>query len=352
MTNIIDVARRAGVSISTVSRVMSGQAVVAAKTREKVLRAISELDFRPNHMAQGLRLGRTRTVALAIGDIEQHIYLHLFRHVQSALEEAGLDLLLFNLGHRGERFEAVLSRAETLKLSGLLFATSDILDVGKILEFRERVATSDCPVIMLGQNLSEQGICSVWHDDVGASYRATKHLIGLGCRNIAFVGRITGSVVGQSRLAGYSQALRESLGEVAPERVWDAAYRYPAGYAAMEKALNAGVPVDAVFAASDEMALGVMAAAMDRGLGIPEQVSVIGFDNIEWGQHVRPALSTLSRDLPQVAAKVKQLIEDAHAGRPLTESVRIERELILRGSVKTKARRARSTGTGKGEGKR
>lgn len=332
MTTVVDVARRAGVSISTVSRVLSGQAAVAAPTRERVLAAIEALEFRPNPLAQGLRLGRSRAVAFAVGDIEQNVYPTLARVVQGLLEESGYDLMLFNLGHSPERFDAMLARARDLRLSGIVLATSDIIDAERLRAFR--LAEGDCPVVVLGQDLSADGVPSVWHDDTDGAYRATRHLIAIGCRRLGYVGRIAGSAMGGARFEGYRRAVVEAFGALDRDRVWDNTYRYPAGYRAMADAVERGIALDGMITGSDELALGVMAAASDRGIAVPDDLSVVGFGDVEWGAHVRPSLTTLSNDFPLMAERVRALIGDPPAAGAAAPSLRIARRLVLRDSVR------------------
>jgi DNA-binding LacI/PurR family transcriptional regulator len=351
VTTVIDVARRAGVSITTVSRVLSGHDVVAKSTREKVLQAIEELDFQPNRFAQSLRSGRSHTIAFVVGDIEQSVYPVLSKHLQAAVEEMGHELLLFNLGHSPDRFRGFLNRAKALRLSGILIATSDILDIDVIREFQKAQEPSECPLVILGQNLAWAGISSVWHDDTAGAYAATKHLISIGRRMVGYIGRIQGSQMGQARFEGYRLAMSELTGRVDAARVWDCAYRYPAGYSAMSRAMADGIALDGVIAGSDELALGAMAAAIDNGLAVPDDVSIIGFGNVEWGEHVRPSLSTISNDFARLAQEVKTILSQVHQGQPVVGDVKIERQLILRQSVAPSPRGA-STASSNGQSRR
>lgn len=332
MTTVTDVARRAKVSVSTVSRVLSGKNIVAKRTRGKVLKAIEELGFQPNSLAQGLRRGRSNTVGFMVGDIEQTVYPQLSKHLQASLEECGLDLLLFNTNHSTGRFKTMLEHARKLRLSSIIVATSDEIDATILTQFQATEAGRDCPIIVLGQNLTALGVCSVWHDDTAASRMATKHLLSIGCKRIAYVGRIGGSAIGTMRFQGYRQAIEEQWGSVDASLVWDSAYRYPAGYSSMRKIAENNIAVDGVIAGSDELALGVMAAAADLGMAIPSDLNVIGFGNVEWSAHVRPTLSTLSSDFPLMAETVKRIIE---SGNDMVDcGTVIERKLILRNSVR------------------
>lgn len=333
MVTVLDVAKRAGVSPSTVSRVLSEKAIVAPSTKERVLRAVDELGFEPNRFAQGLRSGKNNTVAFVVGDIEQYVYLQLSQHMQNALEPLGLDLLLFNLGHRGDRFQAILNRAKALRLSGVIIATSDPIDMQAIQRFRADIPVEVCPIVVVGQNAVAQDIPSVWHDDDEAAYIATTYLLRKGCARIAYVGRIAGSAVGTMRYEGYCRALRDRGLSPSRDRVFDCAYRYTAGYASGETIAKNQADFDAVMCGSDEMALGVMAALVDSDLRVPDDVSVVGFGDIEWASFTRPALTTLSTDYGYISAQAAEIIRKSSENSQFELGNKIERSLMIRNST-------------------
>lgn len=333
MATVLDVAKRAGVSPSTVSRVLSEKAIVAPETRKKVLRVVSELGYEPNRFAQGLRSGKNSTVAFAVGDIEQYVYLQLSQHIQNELEANALDLLLFNLGHRGDRFEALLRRARALRLSGVVIATPDPIDIEAIKRFRNDLDFATCPIVVIGQDVTGHGIPSVWHDDEDAAYSATKSLLERGCRKIAYVGRIQGSAIGSWRFHGYRRAVEDWGIDVDDGSVFDCAYRYPAGYASGQKIAARRADFDGVMCGSDEMALGVMAACSDAGVNVPDDISVIGFGDIEWASFVRPQLTTVSTDYKGLALCAAEIVVGAGDGQTVALEHEIPRELKVRGST-------------------
>lgn len=329
MATVRDVARRAGVSSATVSRVLSGKANVGADARERVLAAVRDLDFQPNRMAQGLRRGRGNSVALLVGDIEQNVYSALTKHVQTALGEIGLDLMLYNLDHSADRLRAILEAAPSMGLRGVALASTDVIPMATVGPLLRGLKEGGMTVLSIGQRLHREGIPSIVHEERAASRRAVAYLLESGRMPVAYVGRITGSAVGTERYRGYCAAL--AAAGIAPRRelVWDVSYRYAAGYEATTRALAAGVEVRAIQAGSDELALGAMAAIHDRGLRIPDDVAVIGFGNIDWGAHVRPALTTISVHPSTVAAGIVDMLGNKD-GPALTV---IPRSLVRRGSA-------------------
>ncbi|HUA53080.1 MAG TPA: LacI family DNA-binding transcriptional regulator [Candidatus Sulfotelmatobacter sp.] len=334
MVTVVDVAQHAGVSTATVSRVLNGRDPVSPEARSRVLKAVRLLGYRPNSVAQSLRRGHSRTVALLAGDIEQGIYSTLTKHVQAALEDIGLDLLLFNLGHREDRLHHLLAHASSLGLRGVLIAAPHVLSIGRLRPHLATLAENGIPLISVGQRLDRHGIPSLVHDDAAGAARATRHLLDTDRAPIAFLGRIKESAVGRERYRGYRRALAERRIESVPELVWESAdrYRAEAGYAATADALDRGVRPRAVLASSDELALGGMAAALDRGVRIPDDIAFVGFGGIEWSRYVRPALSTIGLDLAAVGAHVAAMFRTLDAGRPIAPLTVVEPALTTRGS--------------------
>ncbi len=335
MVGVLDVARRAQVSPATVSRVLNGTTRVSADTRARVLDAVRTLGYQPNAMAQSLRRGRGRAVALVTGDIEQGIYAAMAKRMETTLEKLGLDLLLFDLGHREDRLRHLLDRSVSLGLRGILLAVPDVLSMKDLLPRLEATAEGGVPVVTVSQRLDSYGIPSIVHDDAGGAEAAVAYLLGRGQEPVAFLGRIRTSAVGGARYQGYRRGL--AAAGMKPDRrlVWDiaAGYRWEAGYNTVRHALESDIKVSSVLAASDELALGGMAAAMDRGLRVPDDIAFIGFGGLDWGRYTRPALTTVGFDVEALAAGVGDIFsgfEEERSAAPLTL---IAPKLIIRGSA-------------------
>ena len=334
MVTVVDVAERAGVSATTVSRVLLGRDIVKPQTRARVLEAVEALGYQPNPMAQGLRMGRGRSVALLVGDIEQSVYSALTKHMQAALESIELDLLLFNLAHREDRMRGLLERAASMRLRGICIATSDVIPIRALRPLLRQLSEHGIAVVAINQRLERYGIPSVSHDDAHGAAKAVRYLIERGRTPIAYLGRISGSAVGQARYQGYRQALAEAGLADDPRLVWETQfrYRYEAGYEKMVAAIDQRIPVGAVFGASDELALGAMAAALDRGRRVPEDVALVGFGGIGWGAHVRPSLTTITGDWAAVAEGVRGIFTAlANGAKPARRSI-VDTKLIERDS--------------------
>lgn len=329
MATVLDVARLAGVSTATVSRVLSGKGNVGEAPRERVLAAVRELDFQPNRMAQSLRRGRGTTVALLVGDIEQNVYSALTKHVQTALGAIGLDVMLYNLDHSTERLQAILEAAPAMALRGVALATTDVIPMATIGPLLRQLQSGGITVVSIGQRLHRDGIPSIVYEERAASRRSVAYLLESGRTPVAYLGRLTGSAVGTERYRGYAAALAAAGMAIDREFVWDVSYRFAAGYEATSRALDAGRAFRAIQCGSDELALGAMAAIQDRGLAIPDDVAVIGFGALGWGTHVRPALTTISVQPATVAQRMAELF----AGADVPQLTVIPRTLLRRGSA-------------------
>jgi len=328
---VVEVAKRAGVSLATVSRVINGNAPVSEVKRAQVLQAMQTLDFRPDPMAQGLRRGQGNSVALLVGDIAQRHFAELTQHVQRALEEQGHELLLFNLGHKQARLDQFLDRAARLRLRAVVIATSDAIARPSYDAARSLMA-GGIRVVSLGQDLTAEGIPSIVHEERTASLRSVSHLLANGHRHIAYVGRIRGSAVGSERFRGYRDALREA-GCFDQALVWEMSFRYAAGHESVLKALDMGLRFTALQAGSDEIAMGAMAALHDRGLRVPQDVAVVGFGDVDLGAFLRPALATLGSS-PQLAAEhLAELLRDSAPESDTPQRVLLPRQFILRASA-------------------
>jgi len=331
MATVISVARKAGVSSATVSRVLNGSATVSSEMRERVMAAVNELGFHLNPMAQGLRKGQTNTVALLVGDIEQTHFSALTKQVQAALEGIGLDLLLYNLGHSQSRLESFLARAIAMRLRGVVLALSDSLS-RSIEPLLARLEQHGVELVCIGQNLTRFNVPSIVHEERVAATRSVDYLLAQGRTRIAYVGHIKGSTVGSERYRGYRRALEQAGLPVHEELVWDVVYRYAAGRDAVIKALERGIEFDGLQAGSDELAMGALAALQERGLAIPSDVAVVGFGGIDMAAYTRPPLTTLSSHPEEAAAHLRRLFLDGRAEGP-AKVTWVERSLIRRVSA-------------------
>ncbi len=325
-----DVARQAGVSSATVSRALSGEVPVSPKTRARVMAAVDKLGYRLNTVARGLRRGQTDTVALVVGDIKQGHFAEMTKSVQMALEDIGVEVLLFNVGHNQERFAQFVLRASSMHLRAMAIAVSDSISA-PVAARLQALAAAGTPVIAISQNLTRLGIRSLVHEERAAISRSVDWLLQEGRRRIAYLGRITHSTVGSERYRGYKAALVRA-GRFDEALVFDPAYRYSGGHDTVLRALDAGLRFDAIQTASDELAAGAMAALRDRKLSVPGDVAVVGIGDIEVSSYLRPALTTWSSQHDTIAQQLCAIIGGTDTHPPSTLTL-FTRELMRRESA-------------------
>lgn len=303
-----DVAERARVSVRTVSNVVSGYEHVSERMRERVRQAIEELDYRPNPVARTLRTGRTGMIALVVPEIDVPYFSELARDVISAAGEVGMRVMIDQTGHDHERErELLLGEGRTMLFDGILF--SPLVTRSELLEMNGATQT---PLVLLGEHEFDGRYDHVSIDNVRAAHDAVSHLIARGRRRIAAIGPQPDEDYStpRQRTAGYETALRDAGLTVIDELALPAArYSRADGYAAMSALLARGTAPDGVFAFSDLLAMGAMRAVFDAGLRVPDDIAVIGVDDIEEGAFSRPSLSTVSLDTPFIArAAIARLI--------------------------------------------
>lgn len=311
-----DVAEHAKVSMRTVSNVVSGYEHVSDKMRRRVQEAIEQLDYRPNPVARTLRTGRTGVLALVVPEIDVPYFAELAREIINAAAALGYRVMIDQTGHDHERERDLLTGADrTMLFDGVLF--SPLVTKAELLEMNERTSM---PLVLLGEHDFDGRYDHVAIDNVRAAHDATSHLLGLGRRRIAAIGAqpLEDYATPQQRTAGYEQALHEAGLEPEPGFLQPAVhYRRADGYDAATRLLDQDERPDAIFCYSDLLAMGAMRAVFDAGLRVPEDIAIVGIDDIEEGRYSRPSLSTVSLDTPFIArhavARIAERIADPEA---------------------------------------
>lgn len=314
MSTIAKVAERAGVSVTTVSHVINHADRVSKPLRDRVQAAIDELGYRPNPQAQSLRTGRTNVVAMLIPDIRNPFYPELVKTAQTALEEVGLDTLVFNTdvpgGHAEEHGREYLRQVQRRRVDGLIvgdFALHGIHD---------ELFNLDVPAVFIG-HLPNQAVDSVKLDDFGGGKLIGEHLAGKGHRRIAHV---TGPAVfaeAMARAEGFEAGL--VAGGVAPDPAlrFEGSYLPPSGRDAAHWLMGLGAEErpTAVFFANYLMAMGALTEFHDRGVRVPEDLAVAVFDDLPQLEYVRPRLTRAGRSPAVLAQCAADLLLDRLNGK-------------------------------------
>ncbi|MCF7933235.1 MAG: LacI family transcriptional regulator [Spirochaetia bacterium] len=325
----IDVARRAGVSQSTVSRALNPAGRLSEGLRQKVLAAVKELDYRPDALARGMASRNTHIIGLTINDSVSSYYYKLLKLFTKKLHEAGLQLLLFNASE-DEELGSVLDRLIEYRVDSLI-----IVGVSVSHEFIDRCSGQGIPVIIFDRNIPDVTAHTICLNDAAGGRAVARLLYQSGHERYAFISAKEDEHSSRDRLAGYTGFLHEQgISECVVE---EAGFSYDEGYAAAIRLLTDEQPPDAICCVTDIIALGVMDAARCRlGLKIPEELSVIGFDDIDEGRMDAFRLTTIGQPIVAMVDAAIELLLSWQLSTPTARGPQLfEGELILRDSVRT-----------------
>ena len=306
-----DVAGLAGVSMKTVSNVVHDYKHVSAKTRERVQRAIEELGYRPNMMGRRLATGKTGLIALSFADVTIPYFAELARVVSEKAAVHGYRVLLEETLGTLEGERAVVGSSEAGLVDGILFQPS-VMSSSEIAQHR-----GDLPIVTLGESPAPLTLDRVMIENVAAAREVTSHLIQMGRRKIGFVGHeINGlSATSTQRLTGYQEALEHANALVDPSLLFASDAISAAGAAAaVGKALDSGIQIDGLVCRDDLAAIGALRALQERGLRVPEDVAVTGWDNIHLSAVMFPSLTTIAPNLDLLAERALELLMERISG--------------------------------------
>lgn len=308
-STIKDVAKLAQVSISTVSRVLNNPEQVVPEKRQRVLEAVEQLKYRPNALARGLIHKRTQTLGVLISDISKLFYPEVIRGMEDAAHESGNNLIICNTDNDKDRTYSYLRMLYEKQVDGIIFTSEPISQ-----DYYQLFQELGIPVVLAATHSLEYEIPSVKIDEEQASYDATEYLIRQGHRNIGILsGPMENVISGLPRLQGYMRAMRNYSVDFDSNRsVEFCTYRFEDGYEAMSRLLAKFPEVTAVFASSDERAIGAISYLHQQGIKVPDQISIIGFDNIKVASMCIPKLTTVCHPLylmgQQAVKKLEELI--------------------------------------------
>lgn len=324
MVSIKDVARIAGVSIATVSRTLSDPSVVSEATRQKVTAAIESSGYIANTLARNFRTRRSNTVLVLVPDIANSFFSQIIHGIESAAHDAGYRILLGDTQGNREREHNYASLADQKQVDGIVLLGASIpFDIDR----RRRKPAADWPPMVIG--------CEYFHgfqlptvriDNQLAASDAVAHLIGLGHRRIAYINGPQDSPLCIDRLSGYKKALKQAGLRFDAALVAQGDYSLASGVNAMTRLLALPQPPSAVFAASDEMAIGAIRAAKAGKIAVPKQLSVVGFDDIAFAEFSDPPLTTIHQPRVEIGRRVMGMLLKLLREEPLSER---ERELVL-----------------------
>ena len=325
-----DLARLAGVSVATVSRALNGSPEVSLATRQRISELARSLHYTVNIGAKNLRTKQNRTVAVVIPYDEQsrqHVsdpfFLAMLGSLADALTDRGFDLLLSRVD------------ADDLAAASQLYESGAAIGTVLIGQWRHHdqlnaLAQRGTPLVVWGAQLPQQAYCSVGGDNLSGGLLATRHLIERGCRRIVFMGDPALPEVAQ-RLSGYHQALAEAGIAADPALQLSVPFETGQARAALTRLIESGTAFDAIFACSDVLAISSMQLLRVYQRPVPQQVLVVGYDDIEWASHADPPLTSVRQPIAAAGIEIVQALFDGVAGQP-TPSRTLPVELMVRQS--------------------
>jgi LacI family transcriptional regulator, repressor for deo operon, udp, cdd, tsx, nupC, and nupG len=329
MVGIADVARKANVSTATVSRVLTKPETVRERTTEKVLRAIKELDYQPNALARQLRRLETNTILVVVPDIANPFFSKVLRGIESIAIPKGYQVLLGDTGNDVDRENSYFNILKQKNADGLILLTARIDS-----QVIEEVARS-FPVVLACEYIEGSSIPTVSIDNISSARKATEYLIELGHERIGCITGPLDVVLGRDRMKGYYQAMARNNLFVEPVLVQEGDFSFESGFNLTLKFLALAKYPTAIFAANDEMAMGAIKAIQSKGLQVPNDLSVIGFDDLKFSSIIDPELTTIAQPAFDIGENAMNLlIKLINKEEVLREQIILDDQLVVRQSCR------------------
>jgi LacI family transcriptional regulator len=326
---IKDVAKKANVSVATVSRVLNNLPGFSDKTKQKVLNVIKEIEYQPNAIARGLINKRTQTIGVMFPSVSSMLSSMILKGIEQAAHQHNFSVVVCNTaGIRTMEYLRVLGEKQ---VDGIIFTSEFLKD-----EYHRVLQSMRIPVLLVLSGSHSNTVPYVIVDDKLAAYQATEYLIKKGHTKIAIIsGTNEDLLAGVLRINGFLQALQDNGIQYNDQRHVIGDFTFKSGCDAMEKLLQRAPDTTAVFATSDEMAAGVLTVAAKHGIRVPDQLSVIGFDNLKLAEMVTPPLTTVEQPLIKMGEyAAEKLITMIETGKMIDSSIMPHR-IVERQSVKS-----------------
>jgi len=326
---IKDVARVAGVSVTTVSRVLNGERYVKDDLKEKVNQAINQLGYAPSHIARSLVRNKTNLIGVIVPDLTSSFYSTILSSIEEAASSNDYNLLVCNIIEDIDKELKYINVFQEMRVEGIIIMHEKINE-----EIRALIHKMNIPVIFSSVKPMDQEFASVIIDDYKAAYDATKYLIELGHEEIGFIGGDMRDITsGQNRYSGYRNALSDHSIKIIYENIRFGDYKVKSGYEQMKDILRNKQTPTAVFAVSDDMAVGAMNCIWDHNLRVPEDISIMGFDGSQLTELARPRLTSMEQPIQDMGkVTMAALLKQIKNKETSTEDIILEHKLVVRES--------------------
>ncbi len=329
-TTINDVAKHAGVSKKTISRVLNDEPNVSSDTRKKVERSFAELDYRPNPQARGLASSQSFLIGLVYPSQSNSYVSNIQKGALERSRAEGFHLVIYPEDHENENLISQFeSNLDSANLDGIILTPpfSDMAGLLNVLKERE------IPVVRIGALTALDQIPSVISNDVEASYEMCRYLISIGHHRIAFIKGHLDHGATEQRLSGYKKALKEAGIPILDQYIQQGNFSFESGEDCARRLLSLQIPPSAIFASNDYMAAGIVKVANQKGISIPHDLTVTGFDNAPASRYIWPSLTTIKQPITEMAIEATRMLIRIIRKKPLDNvSITIKDELIVRES--------------------
>ncbi len=330
-TTMQDVADLAKVSKTTVSHVINGTRPVSEEKRQRVLSAMKELDYHPNILARGLRRNETTMIGLIVPNNANPFYAEVSKGVESVCFDKGFNVILCNSDRDIEKELRYTDLLTKKRVDGILFVGTWI---GENTDHIENTIQQNIPIVVVDRFVPNLDIDLVVTNNVLGGWLATSHLYGLGHKKIACIAGTPQFTPNAERIQGYEKALVEAKIPINPDLIIRSNFQFEGGYKAAQQLLSQENRPTAIFACNDLMAIGAMRAAIDLGYRIPEDLSIIGYDDVQMTKYTNPQLTTISQPMFEMGNRAAEmLIERIHELEIPKRKKILEPNLVVRGST-------------------
>lgn len=325
--NIKEIAKKAGVSVATVSRVLNHPDSVAPGTKERILNVIKETEYTPNWFARGLNFNKTNTIALLIPNILNPSYMEIAKGVEDVAHQKDYTTLLCNGENSIEKEKKYMDSLLKRRVDGIVLVSSLLENTDLELARKQGV-----PVVLIGENKNIPNVSVVRIDCQWAAKNAVNHLLDIGYKDIAIVYGSTPERENSRKIDGYKLALMDAGISLKEEYMLEVINTVEGGYIAAKKLIDLENRPRAIFASSDLIAIGIIDAMKDFGVAVPEEVAVVGFDNIRMSNLLEPKLTTVEKPLHKMGVVGARLLFDIMDSKE--ESDMPSREILLQSKLK------------------
>ncbi len=330
MAVIKDVAKLAGLSVAAVSKYLNHPEHVREDTRIRIEQAIKELNYVPSATARSMRTKRSKMIAVVVPDIMDIFYNGVFNNIKYYAQMKGYTPILYTIENDLMLLRDYIGKISINHFDGLMLC---FLQEDELIELYDELK-AELPVVMFSGEISNNRFSAVATDVFQGVYEATKHLINCGCKRIACVGGMQNWKTTIEKQAGYRKALLEAGISYNEDYIFHGRYRFETGFDAASSFFRMTQMPDGVFAASDVIAAGYMKYMLNRGVRIPEELKVIGFDNVQISSVYQPGISTIALPVKEMCSQaVNMLIDEIENKSSEKRTVLFKNELIVRSST-------------------